>query len=141
MHYLRSQDGGRDALEHCVLSLCRTHACPGSSAVTNHPPTVCLREDQLSSKLNDWIATLFSPGHVDATVDALAIAANESSPEKRAEAEFGQRIAAAEGAMVRLRRALDAGWDPTELTSQYNAAAAEKRVAEAGVASIEARNG
>ncbi|WP_132210328.1 recombinase family protein [Kribbella steppae] len=122
-------------------AFCRCAArtlAPGSSAAPSHPPTVYLREDQLSSKVNDWIATLFSPERVDATVDALASAANEGSPEERAEAEFRRRFAAAEAAMVRLRRALDAGWDPAELTSQYNAAAAEKRAAEAGLASIEA---
>ncbi|MFI6676867.1 hypothetical protein [Kribbella sp. NPDC050470] len=40
-------------------------------------------------------------------------------------------------ATVRLRRALEAGWDPAELTSQYNAAVAKKRAAEAGMAAIE----
>jgi hypothetical protein len=40
-------------------------------------------------------------------------------------------VAAAEVAMERLRRALDAGWDPDELRERYNAAASEKRAGEA----------
>ncbi len=36
--------------------------------------------------------------------------------------------------MERLRRALDAGWDPAELREQYNLAVGEKRAAEAALA-------
>jgi hypothetical protein len=36
--------------------------------------------------------------------------------------------------MEKLRKALDAGWDPAELREQYNAAVAEKRSAEAALA-------
>ncbi|MEV6283817.1 hypothetical protein [Kribbella sp. NPDC051770] len=39
--------------------------------------------------------------------------------------------------MKRLQRALDAGWDPDRLTSQYNAAALDKRAAEAAMAAIQ----
>ncbi|MEV5961459.1 hypothetical protein AB0L70_06820 [Kribbella sp. NPDC051952] len=38
--------------------------------------------------------------------------------------------------MARVRKALDAGWDPVELREQYNAAAAEKQVAEQALASL-----
>ena len=38
--------------------------------------------------------------------------------------------------MARLRRALEAGWDPAALTEQYNAAAAEKRFAEAELSAV-----
>ncbi|WP_328993677.1 hypothetical protein OG394_04935 [Kribbella sp. NBC_01245] len=39
--------------------------------------------------------------------------------------------------MRRLQNALEAGWDPEALTSQYNAAVAEKRAAEAGIDSLQ----
>jgi hypothetical protein len=35
--------------------------------------------------------------------------------------------------MSRLRRALEAGWDPADLREQYNAAVAEKRAAESAL--------
>lgn len=49
---------------------------------------------------------------------------------------FRRKIAAAEATMVRLQRALDAGWDPVALRDQYNAAVAEKRDAEAALGQI-----
>lgn len=42
---------------------------PGSPAAESHPPTVYLREDQLSTGVSDWIAKLFDPEHIDSTVD------------------------------------------------------------------------
>ena len=39
--------------------------------------------------------------------------------------------------MTRLQRALEAGWDPEALTSQYNAAVAEKEAALAGLEALE----
>jgi hypothetical protein len=110
---------------------------PGSSASLEHPPTVYLRVDQLSAKVNDWIARLFSPEYLEATVEELAAAVEEDAPAERAAADLKRRIAAAEATMLRLRRALEAGWDPAEMTAQYNAAVAEKRAAEAGLATIE----
>ncbi|MGW7682968.1 hypothetical protein ACWGID_19690 [Kribbella sp. NPDC054772] len=38
--------------------------------------------------------------------------------------------------MKKLRKALDAGWDPAKLREQYNAAAGEKRAAEAALAAV-----
>jgi hypothetical protein len=38
--------------------------------------------------------------------------------------------------MEKLRKALDAGWDPGELREQYNAAAAQKRSAEAELSAV-----
>ncbi|WP_328520577.1 recombinase family protein [Kribbella sp. NBC_00359] len=110
---------------------------PGASASLEHPPTVYLRVDQLSTRVNDWIAKLFSPEYLDATVDELTAAVEEDAPADRTEADLKRRIAAAEATMWRLRRALEAGWDPAEMTAQYNAAVAEKRAAEAGLATIE----
>jgi hypothetical protein len=48
--------------------------------------------------------------------------------------ELQGRVAAAEAAMERLRRALDAGCDQAELREQYNLAVGEKRAAEAALA-------
>jgi hypothetical protein len=79
----------------------------------------------------------FSPEHLDATVGELAAAVEEDAPAERAEADLKKRITAAEATMSRLRRALAAGWDPAEMTAQFNAAVAEKRAAEAGLATIE----
>ena len=58
-------------------------------------------------------------------------------PVDAAERTFRQRIAAADAAMTRLQRALEAGWDPEALTSQYNAAVAEKKAALAGLDALQ----
>ncbi|WP_328993667.1 hypothetical protein OG394_04885 [Kribbella sp. NBC_01245] len=75
--------------------------------------------------------------HLDGTVGILANAQGELDPPEAAEAAFRQRITAAESTMQRLPKALEAGWEPEALTSQYNAAVAEKRAAEAGIDSLQ----
>lgn len=87
--------------------------------------------------MNEWIAGLFSPENLDRTVALLAGAQSEEDPADAAERTFRQRIAAADATMTRLQRALDAGWDPEALTSQYNAAVAEKKAALAGLEALE----
>ncbi|MFI6676732.1 hypothetical protein [Kribbella sp. NPDC050470] len=94
-----------------------------------HPANVYLREDHLTRKVNAWIATLFSPEHLAETAEALA-AVEEDHESAFVPVRLAQRIEAAEAAMARLRRALEAGWDPAALTEQYNAAVADKRAAE-----------
>ena len=91
----------------------------------------------ISDGVNDWIAGLFSPENLDQTVALLVDAQDEEDPMDAAERTFRQRIAAAEAAMTRLQRALEAGWDPEALTSQYNAAVAGKRAALAGLEALE----
>jgi len=43
--------------------------------------------------------------------------------------------------MARLRRALDAGWDPVELREQYKPSVAEKRSAKAALAAVPRERG
>ncbi|MEU4287242.1 hypothetical protein AB0E63_03390 [Kribbella sp. NPDC026596] len=87
--------------------------------------------------MNEWIAELFSPENLDRTVALLAGAQSEEDPADAAERRFRQRIAIADATMVRLQRALEAGWDPEALTSQYNAATAEKKAGLAGLEALE----
>jgi len=53
--------------------------------------------------------------------------------------ELRGRVRAAKVTMDRARKALEAGWDPAELRNQYNAAAAEKQVAERALAALPER--
>lgn len=50
-------------------------------------------------------------------------------------------MTAAATVMEKLRKALDAGWDPVELRERYNAAVAEKRSAEAALAAVAIEQG
>ncbi len=68
---------------------------------------------------------------------ALAAADTDNQRAEDRSNAIRRRIATAEEKMARLRRALDAGWDPEEQKDQYNAAAAEKRSLEADLAALQ----
>lgn len=79
--------------------------------------------------MNEWIARLFSPRNLDETVAFLVGAQGKEDAVDAAERTFLGRIAAAEATMGRLQRALEAGWDPQALTSEYSAVVVEKEAA------------
>lgn len=107
---------------------------PGSASALAHPQQIYLRQDRITPRINRWIASLFDPIHREDTI-ALLLAADDSADRAVEQLErLRDRVAAAETVMEKLRKALDAGWDPVELREQYNAAAGEKRAAEAALA-------
>ena len=118
---------------HATFYRCRAESC---TALQDHPPNVYLREDYLTAKINSWVARLFDLARVQRTVEALADA-DELAGGIETQAQFRRRIAAAESTMERLRRAIEVGWDPEARTEQYNAAAADKRAAEAGLKAVD----
>ncbi|MEU4390157.1 recombinase family protein [Kribbella sp. NPDC023855] len=124
--------------KHAMFYRCAARTLvPGVKEELGHPPTVYLREDHLSDGVNGWIAKLFSPENLDETVAILVGAQGKDDAVDAAEQGFRGRIAAAEGTIGRLQRALEAGWDPEALTGQYNAAVAEKKAALAGLEALE----
>ncbi|GAB2615302.1 recombinase family protein [Kribbella endophytica] len=123
--------------KHAMFYRCAARTLvPGVQAALDHPPTVYLREDQLVPEVNEWIGQLFDPENLDETVANL-VGTQESDPAAAAERRFRQRIETAEASMKRFQRALEAGWDPEALTSQYNAAVAEKKAALAGLEALQ----
>lgn len=123
--------------KHATFYRCAARTLvPGSQVSLGHPPTVYLREDQLAAKVNEWIGRLFSPENLDETVAILVGAQDGADPADAAERALKHRIEAAQTTIVRLQRALEAGWDPEALTAQYNAAVAEKKAAEAGLEAL-----
>jgi hypothetical protein len=89
---------------------------PDTRIALEHPPTVYVREEQLTGPINAWIAGLFSLANLEDTVIALA-GADEDDPAEARITTARQRIAAAEATKVRSQRALEAGWDPEGSTS------------------------
>lgn len=80
---------------------------------STHPATVYVREDQLAAALDAWIATLFDPQNVDATIAALADAGPlDEHAEARADAAR-RTIETSDQKLERHRAALEAGADPT----------------------------
>jgi hypothetical protein len=104
---------------------------PESASALAHQLQVYLREDLVTPAIDRWIGQLFDPLHRQVTINTLLEADDSSARYEGHLAQLRDRIAAADVAMGQLRRALDAGWDPAALREQYNAAAAEKRSAEA----------
>lgn len=127
-----------------VQLLMRSRRSPGPTNYSKRDrnrvtePRVCVFRSRirLTRPINKWIARLFSPAHLETTVAAL-VGADEEDQSEEQTAVARQRIAEAEATMKRLQRALEAGRDPDGLTSQYNAAALDKRAAEAALAAIE----
>jgi len=121
-----------DTRSHATFYRCTARSLvPGSPVAESHPPNVYLREDRLLTRVNEWLSGLFDPQRLDQTIGALVDADDSGKQADAMRAALRQRIAAADGTMARLQRALDAGWDPELLTQQYNAAVADKRAAEA----------
>jgi hypothetical protein len=126
---VRPQDGGRDQTgQDRTWYRCNVRSLvPGSRTAGEHPGSVYLREDRVVGPVSRWIERLFDPVRREQTLEAL-ISADDSaqSADVRVRAAR-QRVAAADAAMSRLWRALDAGWDPAELTEQYGRHAHARR--------------
>ncbi|WP_327635121.1 recombinase family protein [Kribbella sp. NBC_00482] len=114
---------------------------PGSATALAHPRQIYLREDSITPQINRWIGRLFDSIHRSETITAL-LQADDSADQLRDQVErLRDRVAAAETVMEKLRKALDAGWDPVELRAQYNSAAAEKHAAETALATAPSAKG
>jgi site-specific DNA recombinase len=101
----------------------------------DHPRTVYLREDTLTTALDPWIARAFEPErltttlHALAQVDqALAAAADAVTPERH---QARQQITDCDKRLAHYQRALDAGADPTVVTQWINQAQKDKEAAQA----------
>jgi hypothetical protein len=85
-----------------------------------HPRTVYLREDTVCQALDRWIARAFPPNRLSATIEALthaSAAASTAEPQTPEQAQARQAIKDCERRLARYQAALDAGADPTIVTS------------------------
>jgi site-specific DNA recombinase len=107
------------------------HRCsypPEYQAATglDHPRTVYLREADLLPHLDQWLARLFDPDHLDPTLDALEQASNDHTATTQQLDAAEQAIADSKRQLAQYRAALAAGADPTEVTAWINQATAAK---------------
>jgi site-specific DNA recombinase len=106
---------------------------PGAAA--DHVSDVFVPEGPLLRSLDEWIAELFAPEHVEKTARALVEAANVTdAPEAISVAQ--ERLAAARRKLRQYRAALDDGADPATVSVWITQAAAEERAAQAELDSI-----
>jgi site-specific DNA recombinase len=103
-----------------------------------HPRTVYLREADLLSHLDQWLARLFDPDQLDDTLNALEQASNDHADLAQQLAAVEEAIADAQHQLNQYRAALGAGADPTEVTAWINQATAAKAAAQAERARLRA---
>jgi site-specific DNA recombinase len=78
----------------------------------DHPKVVYVRESAIVPRLDEWLARLFNPDNIDATVAAIVDARGpDDASEARAEAAR-QKLADCDDRLDKYRTALDTGADP-----------------------------
>ncbi|WP_328418430.1 zinc ribbon domain-containing protein [Micromonospora sp. NBC_00389] len=95
----------------------------------SHPRNVYLREDALTDPLDTWLATAFDPDRLEKTITVMADAqlGKRASP---AIAAARTTIAECDAKLERYRAALDAGADPSVVSSWIAQTQAERTRAE-----------
>ncbi|MGW3791235.1 zinc ribbon domain-containing protein [Micromonospora arida] len=94
-----------------------------------HPRNVYLREDALTDPLDEWLASAFTPDHLDRTITAMCDAQPTDTTPQTAAAQA--TIAACDAKFAQYRAALDAGADPALVTGWITETQAERTRVEA----------
>ena len=115
--------------------LCRF---PTEYALANHvshPKNVYLREADVLGQVDDWLAEMFAPANIDATLDVLAGQATQlDDPATLARAVAARaRIADYDAQISRYRASLDAGGDPAVIGPWIAETQAKKVTAQAEI--------
>jgi len=100
-----------------------------------HPKNVYLREADMLGQVDDWLAEMFAPANIDATLDVLAgQAAQLEDPATRDKTEAARaRIAEYDAQISRYRASLDAGGDPAVIGPWIAETQARKVTAQAEI--------
>ncbi|MGH9268975.1 MAG: hypothetical protein ACRD0D_12470, partial [Acidimicrobiales bacterium] len=91
-------------------------------ATENGRRSIYVREDTVLRHLDDWLGRVFDPGNVEATLDALTLAASEGDNEdargrEEATGRLHARLGDCDTRLDRYRAALDTGADPAVVTA------------------------
>jgi len=117
---------------------------PAEYALANrvdHPKNVYLREADVLGQVEDWIAELFGPEGIDATLGKVAEqAAQTEDPETSAWAEAARvRIVECDAEIRQYRASLKAGGDPAVIGPWIAETQAQKVAAQAEIRSASGR--
>jgi hypothetical protein len=110
---------------------------PGEYALAGriaHPRNVYLREDVVVEPVDGWLAQVFDPIRLDATIEALAAAAAEDARASLDTVAGRAVIAECDAKLARYRAALDAGVDPAVVGGWIAQVQADRAAAEADLA-------
>lgn len=101
-----------------------------AGAAGKHPQYVYVREDDITNCLDPMLADWFSAANLDATVDALMAAQNQTDAVDAHVAAARERVARCEERIQRHLDALEAGADAPTIAQRINAIQAERAVAQ-----------
>jgi hypothetical protein len=90
----------------------------------DHPRNVYLREAEILPHLDGWLAMVFHPSRIQATVEALSNCGPDTGDTMRT--RLRKKIADCDRRLAQYRAALDAGADPAEVTGWINAVKQER---------------
>jgi site-specific DNA recombinase len=114
---------------------------PAEYALANkidHPKAAYVRESAIMPKLDEWLAQLFDPEHLDSTIAAmLDVGGPDEASEARAEAAR-RKLADCDDRLGKYRAALDGGADPVVVAGWMSEVQGERLIAEAELATTEA---
>ncbi len=99
---------------------------------SDHPKTVYVREAQIVAPLDRWLADVFSPTKVEATVEAMSAADEDPSVEALREAAR-QTLQQCDARLVKYRTALDADVDAAVVGEWIAEVQADRQRAEAAL--------
>ncbi|PRX97914.1 hypothetical protein CLV72_105267 [Allonocardiopsis opalescens] len=105
---------------------------PNEYATANHiahPRTLYLREKDVLPPLDDWLARLFDPIHLDATVRMLAASQPESTIDQLTRHAAEEKLAECDAKLEKYRAALETGADPRTVTEWIDEVNADRALA------------
>jgi hypothetical protein len=122
--------------------LCRFPAEYALANKISHPKNVYLREAEVLGEVDDWLAELFAPDAIDATVTELTEQAERlEDPAAQARAEAArERIATYDAQISRYRASIDAGGDPAVIGPWIAETQAKKVAAQAEIRTATGRH-
>jgi site-specific DNA recombinase len=106
---------------------------------TAHPRNIYLREDAIVAPLDGWLARVFEPVSLPATVEALYAAQDAGEAEAATVQAAHQKVAECDNKLARYRAALEAGTDPAVVASWVAEVTASRAAADAQLRATKTR--
>lgn len=99
--------------------------------LADHPRTLAVREEVIVPALDSWLAQVFHPRNIDATVEALTAAGGGGDEAATARAEAARRkISDCDERLARYRSLVEAGTDPKVVSAWIAEVQGERLAAE-----------
>ncbi len=122
------------AHRRAIMYRCRSRTlAPGSNTLKDHPPTIYLREDAVTTAVNGWIARLFEPSRRADTVATLVGGQHGQLVDAGRVEAARRKLADAQTRLRRHQAAIEAGIEPAALVDAINQAQADRAAAQAEI--------